>query len=116
MEAVYKQVAQGNMGVSEISTIILWIGVLVLVYILARRVQTWKVKRAYFAIINELKQREAFDPPSAVNLPWAKRTLFRFGARDYRPKALEYLVLSNVVGVTDDVRYYLKHRDVGPLS
>lgn len=107
---------KGNVNMDEAAKIILWICILVLVYILARRVQTWRVKRAYFAIINELKQREAFDPRSAIHLPWAKRTLFRFGTRDYRPRALDYLVLSNVVGTTDDGRYYLKRRDVGPLS
>ncbi|RLB30122.1 MAG: hypothetical protein DRG87_05795 [Deltaproteobacteria bacterium] len=100
---------------SQISQIILWIIILVLVYILSRRVQTWKVKRAYFAIINELKQQEAFDSHSAVKLPWDKRTVFRFGTRDYRPRALDYLVLSNIVGMTDDGRHYLKSRDVGPL-
>lgn len=97
---------------SETSQIILGICILIAVYILTRRVQVWRIKRAYNLIIWDLEQKGAVDPSSAVELPYAKVSMFRISVRDYRPKALEYLISSNIIGVTDSGKYYLKDKKV----
>jgi hypothetical protein len=38
------------------------------------------------------------------------------GVRDFRPKALQLLVASGIVGVTEAGEYYLKNKDVGVLK
>jgi hypothetical protein len=97
---------------SETGEIILALCLLVATYVLTRKVQAWRIRGAYAFIIKDLRKKEALDPDSAVNLPYAKPGIFRMGVRDYRPKALEYLTISNVVGMTDDNRYYLKNKEV----
>lgn len=67
-------------------------------------------------IIEDLRQKEVLDPSSAVILPYAKVSLFRFGTRNYRPKALEHLTLSNIVGLAANGKYYLKDQSAGRPS
>ena len=47
---------------------------------------------------------------AAIELPYAKRNIFRIGLRDFRPKAVEALVQANLVGMTAAGKYYLKKR------
>jgi len=101
---------------SETSGIILGICILIGVYILTRKVHALRIKRAYILIIKDLEQNGALDPASAVELPYAKKSVFRGGMRDYRPKALEYLVLSDIIGMTDSGKYYLRNKKAGPLN
>jgi len=98
---------------SETGRIILSICVLIAVYILTRKYHTWKTKRTFTHIIEDLKQKEAVTPSSAVELPYAGVSMFRMGIRDYRPKAVEYLTLSNIIGITDSVKYDLKATEIG---
>jgi hypothetical protein len=100
---------------SETNQIIIGVLVLIGVYMLTRKVNAWRMKRAFIVIIKDLERQEAFDAVSAVKLPYAKAAFLRLGMRDFRPKALEYLVASDIVGVTETGQYYLKRRDVGPL-
>ena len=93
---------------SQTLEIVLALGLLAGVYILARKIQVYKIHKTYQVILRDLEEKEAVSPNSAVALPYAQVRLFRFGMRDYRPKALEYLVLGNVVGMTGEDRYYLK--------
>lgn len=108
-------IIKGSVNMSETSRIILVIFILVIVYILTRKVHGWRIKRAYI-IIKDLEQKRALDPSSAVELPYAKKGVFRVGMRDYRPKAPEYLILSNIIGMTDKGKYYLKNKNGGSLS
>lgn len=96
---------------SETAQIIFLLCILVLVYILTRKVHVWKMRRAYTYIVKDLEARGAFDQPSAVSLPYAKQKMLRIGARDYRPKTLEFLVASNIVGMTDSGTYYIKNKE-----
>lgn len=100
---------------SETSQIILGLTILIMVYFLTRKFHTWRIKKTYLFIIKDLEQKGAFDPPSAVNLPYAKMRISRGGMRDYRPKALEYLVVSNIIGMTDNGKYYLKNTNIDTL-
>ena len=67
----------------------------------------WKMKRACEGILRDLRQRQAVDPASAVELPYCRVSYFRFGLRDYRPKALEQLVKQGVVQLTEGGRCFL---------
>jgi hypothetical protein len=97
---------------SETSQIIVGICFLVVVYLLTRKVQAWRIRRAYLSIMKDLREKEALGPFQAVHLPYATKGFFRIGTRDYRPKALEYLVTSGIVGVTPQQKYYLKNKSL----
>lgn len=97
---------------SENEKLILAICLLIGVYFLSRKFQVWRIKRTYIYIINDLKKKDALDTSSSVELPYARKKFFRFGTKDFRPKAVEYLVLGNIVGKTENGKYYLKKKDI----
>ena len=80
--------------------------------ILSRYFHSWKIKKAYLRIIEDLKSRQAFNPESAIALPYANRPFLRIGLRDHRPAALKSLVAENIVGATQDGRYYILDKGV----
>ena len=92
---------------NETVEIVVGICVLVAVFILTRHFHSWRYSRAYVFIMDDLKKREAVNPASAVELPYASKSLFRMGSRDYRPKALEHLAIKQIIGITATGRYYL---------
>ncbi len=96
---------------TETGKILFAIIFLVLVYIFTRKFHGWRMSRILAAIIEDLERKEAVDHSSAVRLPYAGVRAFRVGLRDYRPKAVEYLVSINLVGMTGDGRYYLKAKE-----
>lgn len=93
---------------SETFQIILGIILLIFFFLLAKSVQSIKIRRACEMIVKDLKQQGALDPSTAVTLPYTTTSLFRIGLRDYRPKAVNTLVMSGIVGTTEDARFYLK--------
>ena len=95
---------------SENMQIVVGVIVLIGVYLLTRRFHAWRMRQAYTTVLKDLEQREAFDPSSAVDLPYAKSGIFRMGARDYRPKAVQYLTQTGVTVTTADGKYYLRER------
>jgi hypothetical protein len=94
----------------EFVQIILGLLFLIVVYILTRIAVAWRIRHLAIPIIQDLERREAFDPDSAVELPFANANRFRVGLRDYRPKALESLVQGHIVGRTQDGKCYLVER------
>ena len=97
---------------SEYTQMLIAIGILFVVVMLTKKFHGWKIKRAYLSIVKDIKAKKAFDPKTAVNLSYARSPMFRVGLRDLRPLALEHLVQDNIVGVTDDGKYYLKDKIV----
>ena len=93
---------------SETVTIILMILIMIGVLIITLHIAGWKMKRAGDFILRDLKEKKAFDPASAVELPYCKTSLFHIGMRDYRPKALNALVKIGDVRVLEGGRYYLR--------
>ncbi len=97
---------------SQTSQIILSLLVLIGFYFLAKKIYDWRIKRALFMVIEDLRQKGAFDPNSAVDLPYAKtsitKTILQLKMRDFRPKAVEHLIIQHIVGMTEIGRYYLK--------
>ena len=61
---------------------------LIAAFILANILAGKRMKKAADFIIRDLKEKKAFDPASAVTLPYSKSTMFRIGLKDYRPGAL----------------------------
>jgi hypothetical protein len=80
--------------------------------ILSRQFHAWKIKKAYLSIIVDLKSQDAFNPRSAIALPYANRPIIRIGLRDHRPAALKSLVADHIVGITEDGRYYILDKSV----
>ena len=97
---------------SEITQMFMIMCALFVVVILTRKFNAWKMKQAYFGIVRDIKAKKAFDSQTAVDLAYARSPIFRVGLRDLRPVALEHLVQDNIVGVTDDGKYYLKDKTV----
>ena len=95
---------------SENAQIFIGIIVLIIVYILTRKVHAWQMRRAYVKVLKDLEQQEAFDHASAVELPYANVGLFRLGTRDYRPKVVKYMTQTGVAVMTPEGRYYLRER------
>ena len=95
--------------------IVLGILFLVVVYILTRWGAVVRMRRAALATVKDLEASRAFDPATAVKLPYERPSTLRMGIRDFRPKALESLVAGNIVGKTDDSRFYLKQRNAEAL-
>jgi hypothetical protein len=96
----------------EALQIILMIVILVCVYGLTRWVNAWRIRRAYAFIIQDLNGKQAFDPDTAVDLPYARMRILRVGLRDFRPRAMGFLISGDIVGKTADDRYYLKNREL----
>ena len=80
-------------------------------FILANIIAGRRMKKAADFIIGDLKERQAFDPASAVALPYSKGTAFRIGLKDYRPGALKQLVKYDVVRLQEEGKYYLRDRN-----
>jgi len=97
---------------SQGAGVIFGIFVLVAVFMLTRKVNAWRIKRAYFFIVEDLKVRGALDPQSSVELPYDRRPLIRMGMRDFRPQALQDMISNNFVEVTDNGKYYLKDKTI----
>lgn len=102
----------GHGQMSETMQIIIAICLLIAVYILTRKINAWRITRAYILIIRELEKKEALGESSAIVLPYVNQSIFRVGVRDFRPKALQFLVASGIVGMTQGGKYYLIKKDV----
>ncbi len=87
----------------------LFLGLLVLLAVitLTRKYHGWRIRRAYQFIIEDLETAKALTPESAVELPYAAKNIMPIGLRDHRKMALNHLVMEQVVGQTEDKRYYL---------
>jgi len=95
---------------------VLTVLIIVGAFILALRFAGWKTKRACDFILRDLQAKKAFDPASAVELPYSKTSMFHIGMRDYRPKALGALVKFDHIRMQEEGRYYLRdgHKLHGP--
>jgi hypothetical protein len=93
---------------SETLQIIIGFIFLAAVYILTRYGMAFRIKQASVSIIKDLEQKGAIDASSAVELPYAKSSLFKIGLRDFRPKAIESMIQGDIVGMTPEGKYYLK--------
>jgi hypothetical protein len=97
---------------TDTAELIIGIGVLILVFVLTRKYHAWRFRRAYRFIIDDLKKRAAYSDHSAVELPYAKKNPLRIGARQHRPQALDHLISQNIIGKTEDGRYYLIQKNI----
>ena len=93
---------------SETAQIIGSMVLLIAVFLLSRIFMGWRIRRAGQSIIGDLEQKNALNAASAVELPYARTTLLKFGLRDFRPKALSYMVQMGIVGKTEGGKYYKK--------
>lgn len=102
---------------SETMKTVLVFLILIGAFALTFRIAAWKTKKACESILKDLQEKKAFDPASAVELPYAKTSIFRFGMRDYRPKALTGLIKFDHIRVVDGNRFYLREdHELNPHS
>jgi hypothetical protein len=66
-----------------------------------------RMRKAAEFIMQDLREKRAVDPVSAVELTYAKGSLLNFGLRDYRPQALQELLKQGVVKIQEEGRYFL---------
>jgi hypothetical protein len=83
---------------------------LIIIFLITRIGIAYRIRSSARLIIQDLEKREAFDPGSAVELPYAKPHYLRIGLRDYRPKALASLVQGGIVVKTKNGKYYFIKR------
>ncbi len=76
-------------------------------FMISRYIAGWQMNKAGEFIIRDLKKKKAFDPESAVELPYCKKQMFRIGLKDYRPRVMEQLVKHDVVRMLEGEKYYL---------
>lgn len=95
---------------SETLQIVFGILLLIAVYVLSQFVVGYRIRRAASGVVKDLERLGALDPASAAELPYAKASLLRIGLRDFRPKAVDALVRSDIVGRTAAGGFYLKKR------
>ena len=98
-------VQKGTM--SETVQIIIGILLLVGVYILTQVVVGYRIKRSARGVVRDLDFKKAYNPESAIELPYAKSNLFRIGLRDFRPKAVDALVQGGIIDRTAAGHYFL---------
>jgi hypothetical protein len=100
----------------ESMQIIIGISAVLVVYLLAMLGTGWWTKQVSIVIMKELEDRGAINSATAVDLPYDKINYFKAGYRDYRPKALEMLILSEVVCKTFHGRYYLNKEKAAEIQ
>jgi hypothetical protein len=93
---------------SETVKVILMVLLTMGAFILSRYMAGWQMKKAGEFIVRDLQKNKAFDPESAVELPYCKKRMFRLGLRDYRPMAIQQLVKQDVVRIREGEKYYLR--------
>ena len=108
----YKDFIGGKM--SEISQVITLIIIFLMVLILSKKILTRQMFKAFQFIIDDLRKKEALDPKSAVHLHYARREFFRFGLRDYRPKIIVQLIQAQIIGITEEGKYFLNESKLPP--
>ena len=97
---------------SETTELLLGIAVFIVIIALTRKYHAWRFKRAYIFIIDDLKNKGAYSAHSAVELPYTRRNMLRMGMRQHHPQALDHLIMENIVGKSEDGRYYLVQKNV----
>jgi hypothetical protein len=100
----------------ESMQIIIGIFAVLVVYLLAMLGTGWWTKQVSLTIMKELEDRGAINAATAVDLPYDKINYFKVGYRDYRPKALEMLILSEIVCKTFQGRYYLNKEKAAEIQ
>jgi hypothetical protein len=94
----------------EILKIILMILLVIGAIFISMYITGLRMRKAAEFIMQDLREKKAFDPASAVELSYAKGSLLNFGLRDYRPQALQELLKQGVVQIQEEGRYFL-HQD-----
>lgn len=97
---------------SEAASVIFLLIILIAVFFLARMVKTWRAGQACRRIMRELEEKGAYEPASAVELHDVQRSFLHVGMRNFRPEGLQVLLLNDVIGITENGKYYLKDNQV----
>jgi hypothetical protein len=91
-------------------TVQIVMGVVFLVgaFVLSQIIVGRRLRTTCARILKELIDRGALDAFNAVDLAYANANFLPKGLRDLRPKALNDLIQSDIVGKTPEGKFYLK--------
>ena len=81
--------------------------IFLLVLMFAKKILAYKSINAVKIIVNDLKTKGAFDSESAIDLPYARQPMFKFGFKDYKPKILVQLIQNDFIGISEEGKYFL---------
>ena len=87
--------------------ILLLLVAIIIFYFLLLLIAGWGIRKYCFQIISELEEQKAFSSGSAINLPDTRGNFFKMGLGNYRPKALNVLIVDKIVVKTSNGKYYL---------
>ncbi|MFH0729243.1 MAG: hypothetical protein V2B19_23230 [Pseudomonadota bacterium] len=77
-------------------------------FVLSQVIVGRRLRAAGARILRELLEQRALDAFSAIELVYAKSHLLPKGLRDLRPRALNELIQTDIVGKTAAGKFYLK--------
>lgn len=80
--------------------------------VVALRLAGARMKKSCEWVIQDLSEKKAFDPASAVLLSYSKEKAFSIGFRDFRPQAIIQLMQLGKVRLLENGKYYLSARSV----
>jgi hypothetical protein len=95
--------------------VVVAVALLVAAYLLSRRVHAWRMRQACQTIFRDLGAKGAVGAARAAALPYASTSIFRFGMKDHRPKAVEFLVANELLGRTSEGRFFLTEKGASAL-
>ena len=95
--------------------ILLFIGGVVF-YVLLLYVTGLGIRKYCLRIIAEMEDQKAFSASSALNLQEERGNFFRLGLANYRPKALNVLVVDKIVVKTSNGKYYLNKEKLADIK
>lgn len=77
-------------------------------FLLSQLITRKRIRSAAMRIIRELSEKNAQDMFSAIEPGFVRSGLIPRGLRDFRPRALQELIRSGIVGETGSGKIYLK--------
>lgn len=80
----------------------------IVAFILSQILTRKRIHSAGMRIIRELSEKKAFDGRTAIEPNFTRSALIPRGLRDFRPRALQELIRSDIVGETGSGKIYLK--------
>jgi|PlaIllAssembly_1097288.scaffolds.fasta_scaffold319638_2 hypothetical protein len=84
--------------------------ILMAIHMITEKVRVNRVREAVCQVLQELNQKEAYDPFTAVDLPLVDIRFLRLGYRDFRSNAVDILTRQHIVTTTGRGKLYLKLR------
>jgi len=91
---------------SDLVQVIIGTIIIFLCLFLSLMIKNRRIKKEYESIIHYLKANKAYDPNSAVELPYAEKSFLRMGIKNFHSDAIKTMVSNGIVFKTKDGKFY----------